>query len=83
MLKLRYTFEASFKANGTEVWGHCEHQIVSGTGSFAGASGWVDFKDDVVNGTSAYHGRITLAGGHPATDVGATASAVAHPTTIC
>jgi hypothetical protein len=33
-----------------------------GTGGLAGAAGWLDFTDNVTNGTSAYHGYITLAG---------------------
>jgi hypothetical protein len=82
-LKLSYTFEGRFKANGNEVWGHCEHQIVSGTGTFAGASGWVDFRDDVANGTSAYHGRITLGGGAGAADVTAEAAAAGRFASAC
>jgi hypothetical protein len=61
-LALTYTFE--FKPDpvtGNELWGHCEHQIVSGTGGFAGAAGRIDFTDNVSNGTSAYRGHITLA----------------------
>jgi hypothetical protein len=49
-------------STGTEVHGRCEHPIVagSGTGGFAGATGRVDFKDDVVTGEFLYRGHISL-----------------------
>jgi hypothetical protein len=80
-LALTYTFEyKSDPVTGNELWGHCEHQVVSGTGGFAGAAGRIDFKDNVSNGTSAYRGHITLADrdrtAHPAA---ATAAAVSQP----
>jgi hypothetical protein len=61
---LTYTFEAQFSSPTTEIWGGCQHGIVPGmgTGGLAGAAGWLDFTDNVTNGTSAYHGYITLAG---------------------
>jgi len=31
---------------------------VSGTGDFAGATGVINFKDDVSNGTSPYMGHV-------------------------
>jgi hypothetical protein len=49
-------------STGPEVHGRCEHPIVagSGTGGFAGATGRLDFKDDVVTGEFFYRGHITL-----------------------
>jgi hypothetical protein len=41
-----------------EIRGRCHHPIVSGTGDFAGATGVINFKDDVSNGTSPYMGHI-------------------------
>ena len=63
-LALTYTFEAQFSSLGNEIWGGCQHGIVPGmgTGGLARAAGWLDFTDNVTNGTSAYHGYITLAG---------------------
>jgi hypothetical protein len=63
-LALTYTFEAQFSSPTNEIWGGCQHGIVPGmgTGGLAGASGWLDFTDNVTNGTSAYDGYITLGG---------------------
>ena len=49
-------------STGSEVRGRCEHPIVagSGTGGFEGATGRVDFKDDVVTGEYIYRGHISL-----------------------
>ena len=49
-------------STGSEVHGRCEHPIVvgSGTGGFQGATGRVDFKDDVVTGEFLYRGHIAL-----------------------
>ena len=49
-------------STGSEVRGRCEHPIVvgSGTGGFQGATGRVDFKDDVVTGEYLYRGHIAL-----------------------
>ena len=66
---MTYTFEAQYSSLGNEIWGGCQHGIVPGmgTGGLARAAGWLDFTDNVTNGTSAYHGYITLAGrGSPA-----------------
>jgi hypothetical protein len=41
-----------------EIRGRCHHPIVSGTGDFAGATGVINFKDDVSNLTSPYMGHI-------------------------
>ena len=49
-------------STGSEVRGRCEHPIVagSGTGGFDGATGRVDFKDDVVAAEYIYRGHISL-----------------------
>lgn len=75
------TFETTYKFTGKytdsflveEIHGRCQHPIVSGsgTGVFAGASGRVDFKDDVDADVLAdpkewplhYRGHIKLANG--------------------
>jgi hypothetical protein len=65
------TFAATFKftskwdpdvSTGSEVHGRCQHPIVagSGTGRFAGATGRVDFKDEVTTGEFLYRGHISL-----------------------
>lgn len=65
------TFAATFKftskwdpdvSTGSEVHGRCQHPIVagSGTGGFAGATGRVDFKDEVTTGEFLYRGHISL-----------------------
>jgi hypothetical protein len=43
------------------ISGQCQHPILSGTGDFQGATGRLEFKDNVATGTSAYQGHITLA----------------------
>jgi hypothetical protein len=60
---LSFTFQFSGKfdpVTGAEIHGRCQHPIVSGTGDFAGASGVINFKDDVTNGTSLYAGQVAL-----------------------
>jgi hypothetical protein len=49
-------------STGSEVHGRCQHPIVadSGTGGFAGATGRVDFKDEVTTGEFLYRGHISL-----------------------
>jgi len=49
-------------STGSEVHGRCEHPIVagSGTGSFEGVTGRVDFKDDVETGEYVYRGHLKL-----------------------
>jgi hypothetical protein len=61
-LALTYKFEGKFDtATQNEIAGRCQHKIVSGTAGFAGATGRIDFRDNVTNGTSNYRGHITLA----------------------
>jgi hypothetical protein len=59
-----YRFESKWVPDitGSEVKGRCQHVIAvgSGTGVFAGASGRVDFKDVVANGSFVYRGHISL-----------------------
>jgi hypothetical protein len=45
-------------ATGTEIVGRCEHDLVTGTGGFAGISGMVFFKDDAPE--YFYRGHINL-----------------------
>jgi len=58
-----YKFESKWDpdvSTGREVHGRCQHPIVkgSGTGGFAGATGRLDFKDVVEDGTYLYRGHI-------------------------
>ena len=60
-----YRFESKWSpdvSTGSEVHGRCQHPIVKGTGSggFAGATGRVDFKDEVTTGEYFYRGHIKL-----------------------
>ena len=60
-----YKFESKWDpdvSTGHEVMGRCQHPIVagSGTGGFAGASGRIDFKDVISDGTILYRGHIEL-----------------------
>ena len=62
------TFETTYKFTGqyedaslfVELHGRCQHPIVDGTGTgvFAGASGRVDFKDNVDTGELTYRGHL-------------------------
>ena len=63
--KTAYRFESKWDpdaATGVEVKGRCQHPLVagSGTGAFAGATGRLDFKDEVSTGLFFYRGHITL-----------------------
>lgn len=61
-----YKFEAKYEGCedgffvGAEIFGRCQHPIVkgSGTGVFEGATGRIDFKDNVVTGELPYRGHI-------------------------
>jgi hypothetical protein len=55
-----YRFEAKFAPDGSEIFGRCQHPIVSGSGTegFEGVSGRVDFKDDVDAGQFRYRGHL-------------------------
>jgi len=60
-----YKFESKWDPDlttGNEVKGRCQHQIVagSGTGGFAGATGRVDVKDVISDGSLLYRGHIQL-----------------------
>jgi hypothetical protein len=58
-LYFTYTFTGQYDvATGNEIRGRCHHPIVGGTGDFADATGVMDFKDDVSNGTAPYMGHI-------------------------
>lgn len=57
-----YRFTGKFTDTGEQVWGRCQHPIVagSGTGDFEGATGRLDFKDNVETGEAFYTGHIKL-----------------------
>ncbi len=57
-----YTFTAKYVDDtfAEEIHGRCHHPIVSGTGGFAGATGVILFKDDVVNLKFNMRGHISL-----------------------
>ena len=57
-----YTFTAKYTDDtfAEEIHGRCHHPIVNGTGDFAGATGVINFKDDVVNLKFDYKGHISL-----------------------
>ena len=57
-----YKFEGKYDPfPSTEVRGRCQHPLVagSGTGGFAGATGRLDFKDIVADGSYIYRGHIS------------------------
>ena len=83
---LKYTFLAQYDpVTSREIWGGCQHKIVSGTGGFAGAAGRIDFQDNVANGTSSYLALLTLQGRDQAAHARAvaTAAAVRRPASMC
>ena len=58
-----YRFESKWDpdvSTGPEVRGRCQHPIVTGSGTdgFAGATGRLDFKDIVTDGSYVYRGHI-------------------------
>ena len=62
-----YKFEAKYEGCaaggaplGAEIFGRCQHPIVkgSGTGGFEGATGQLNFKDDVEVGNFPYTGHV-------------------------
>lgn len=57
-----YTFTAKYVDDtfAEEIHGRCHHPIVRGTGGFAGATGVILFKDDVVNLVFDYRGHVSL-----------------------
>ncbi|GGK36684.1 hypothetical protein GCM10008955_33120 [Deinococcus malanensis] len=60
---MTYKFEGKFDpATGTQVHGRCQHPLVagSGTGGFAGATGRLNFKDIVADGSYIYRGHISI-----------------------
>jgi hypothetical protein len=84
-LAMTYSFLAQYDAKGREIWGGCQHKIVSGTGGFAGAAGRIDFQDNVANGTASYLGLLTLRGRNQSARASAvaTAAAVSRPASMC
>ena len=59
-----FSFTGQFDAaTGNEIRGRCHHPIVGGTGDFAGATGVINFKDDVSNPAfvlSPYMGHVSF-----------------------
>jgi hypothetical protein len=55
-----YKFTAKLAADGSEIHGHCEHPLVSGTGDFAGITGQVNIRDNVQAGEYPYIGHFQL-----------------------
>jgi hypothetical protein len=57
-----YKFESKIAPDGSEIHGRCQHPIVDGggTGGFEGASGQLNFKDDVETGEFLYKGHIDV-----------------------
>jgi hypothetical protein len=58
-----YSFESQWDpdaATGTEIWGHCEHPIVPGTGAVGlrGITGYLGFIDIVSDGSYTYSGFV-------------------------
>jgi len=60
-----YRFEAKYEdcdggPLGAEIFGRCQHPIVagSGTGVFNGATGQINFKDDIEAGNFPYRGQL-------------------------
>jgi len=55
-----YRFEAKYAPDGSEIFGRCQHPIVSGSGTagFQGVSGRVDFKDDLDAKVFRYRGHL-------------------------
>jgi hypothetical protein len=61
-----YRFEAKYEDPANligEIFGRCQHKIVedSGTGLFQGATGRIDFKDDIEAGNFPYRGSLRVA----------------------
>jgi hypothetical protein len=55
-----YTFTSKYDANGAEIHGRCQHPVGDGTGGFSGASGVINFTDDVTLGVAYYFGPILI-----------------------
>ena len=60
-----YKFESKWDPDittGAELKGRCQHPIATGSGTdgFTGATGRVDFKDEVSTGRYLYRGHIKL-----------------------
>ena len=55
-----YRFEGKYAPDGSEIFGRCQHPFVSGTGDFAGITGRIDMKDDVVTPQLFVRGHYNL-----------------------
>jgi hypothetical protein len=60
-LDFAFTFTGKYDfSTGAEIHGRCHHPIIDAEGDFAGATGSLDFKDDVTTGCASYTGHITF-----------------------
>lgn len=57
-----YLFSGKFPPDGEQQFGRCQHPIVAGTGTgvFEGATGRIDFKDDLDAGLFNFRGHVSL-----------------------
>ena len=55
-----YRFEGKYAPDGSEIFGRCQHPFVSGTEDFAGITGRIDMKDDVVTSQLIVRGHYNL-----------------------
>ena len=61
--KFTFTGQAEAAPPFNEIRGRCHHPITGGTGAFEGATGVLNFKDDVTNPAfvlSPYKGHISF-----------------------
>lgn len=57
-----YVFRATFSDTGEQLTGGCKHPILAGTGTdaLAGATGIIEFRDNLVTGEVYYKGFVGL-----------------------
>ena len=65
LISTTYKFESQWDpdvSTGPEVRGRCQHPIIAGSGSggFAAATGRLDFKDIVADGSYVYRGHVSI-----------------------
>jgi hypothetical protein len=61
-LSFSYVFTGKFDpVTFDEIKGRCHHHVDGGTEGFEGATGIINFKDDVATGIANYNGNIMLA----------------------
>lgn len=84
-LAFSYVFTGKFDpATFEEIKGRCHHHVDEGTGAFVGASGIVNFKDDVAAEIATYSGNIKVASSSNASTIRrARSRQAAAPTAAC